>query len=174
MPSVEIMINDDTFARLVSEDVKKKISPSQKEILMQPENWERWKESLVILVENLDRQIGMISEDAESDAERYSSMGRSGDKLAKEASRAYQEKITKIERFKFHVDKRLDEVMIMIETGEEIKVDGWDEVSFLKRAISAHRQYLYEFDLEDTAVDRALWASLDSKWEFDSITGDNL
>lgn len=169
-----MMINDDAFARLVSEDVKKKISPSQKDILMQQENWERWRDSLVVLVENLDRQINLLREDAESDADRYSSMGRNGDKLAKEASRAYQEKITKIERFKFHVDKRLDEVVIMIETGEEIENDAWDEVSFLKRAIAAHRKYLYEFDLEDTAVDRALWASLENKWEFDSITGENL
>jgi hypothetical protein len=31
-----------------------------------------------------------------------------------------------------------------------------------------------EFDLEATAIDKALWATLDSKWTFDSIDIDSL
>lgn len=168
------MINDDTFARMVAEEVKNKLSPSQRDTLLSPENWGRWKDSLLILIENLDSQIDGIKADADADAERYSSMGRSGEKLAREAAKAYQGRIIKIERFKFHVNRRLDDVMTMIETGNQIKSDGWDRVEFLKRAIATHRQLLREYDLEDTAVDRALWAALHDKWEFDDITSENL
>ena len=174
MSSMATMINDDTFARMVAEEVKNKLSPAQRDILLAPENWGRWKDSLLILIENLDSQIENIKDNADSDAERYSSMGRSGEKLAREAAKAYQGRIIKIERFKFHVNRRLDDVMMMIETGNQIKSDGWDKVEFLKRAISMHRQLLREYDLEDTAVDRALWAALNDKWEFDEITSDSL
>jgi hypothetical protein len=174
MSSVEIMINDDTFARMVAEEVKNKLSPQQKKILSSPENWDKWKECLLILIDNLDRQIDLIKEDAEADADRYGSMGRSGEKLAREAAKAYQAKIVKIDRFKFHVNRRLDDLMLMMETGESIESDGWDEVAFLKRAISTHRSLLNQYDLEDTSVDRALWAALENRWEFDSINGNNI
>jgi hypothetical protein len=174
MSSVGIMINDDTFARMVAEEVKNKLSPSQRAILLEPQNWGRWKDALLMLIDNLDAQIENIKEDAEADADRYSSMGRSGEKLAREAAKAYQGKIIKIDRFKFHVNRRLDDVMMMIETGTQIKSDGWEQVEFFKRAIATHRQMLKEFDLEDTAVDRALWAALNNKWEFDDISGDSL
>ena len=63
----------------------------------------------------------------------------------------------------------------MIETGKEMVVsDGWQEVDFLKRGISAHRSLLREFDLEDTGVDRALWALLENKWLFDDVGIDTL
>ena len=42
------MINDDAFAKMVSEDVKRKISYSDKNVLMQSENWDRWKDTLLI------------------------------------------------------------------------------------------------------------------------------
>lgn len=175
MSSVETMINDDEFALLVSEDVKNKLrNPKNRDILLNPENWGRWKNSLISLIDNLNSQIEMINEDAEADSQRYESMGRSGQKLAKEAARAYQQKIVKIERFKFYVNKRLDDVIMMIETGNEIKSDGWEQVEFLKRAIAEHRKMLREYDLEESAVDRALWSALQNRWDFDSITEDDL
>jgi hypothetical protein len=64
--------------------------------------------------------------------------------------------------------------MNMIETGAEIQTDGWDQVEFLRRAIVTHRTLMRSFDLEDTAIDRALWSTLDNKWLFDSVTSDNL
>ena len=168
------MINDDTFARMVAEEVKNKLSPNQKEVLLRKENWDKWKDCLLLLVGNLERQIELIQEDADSDSDRYSSMGRDGEKLAKEAAKVYASRIVKIDRFKFHVNRRLDDVMMMIESGEQMKSDGWEEVAFLRRAIAAHRSCLYEFDLEDTSVDRALWSALDNKWEFDSLSSDSL
>jgi hypothetical protein len=169
-----VMMNEDVFARMVSEEVKNKLSSSQKKVLLQPENWSRWKDALLFLSQNLDRQIENIEEDAEVDAEKYSLMGLSGKKLAAEAAREYQYRIKKIDRFKFHVNRRLDEVMMMIETGNVESSDGWDRVAFLENAIVKHRELLREFDLEDTAVDRALWSSISGNWEFDSINEGNL
>lgn len=168
------MINDDTFARMVAEEVKNKLSPSQKTILSEPENWGRWRDALVILVENLDEQIENIKDDADADAERYSSMGRDGDKLAKEAAKAYQSRIIKIDRFKFHVSRRLDDVLTMIETGNIAPSDGWSNVDFLKRAISKHRSMMRELDLEETPIDKALWSALENKWDFDTIDTSNI
>lgn len=166
--------NDDTFARMVAEEVKNKVTPIEREELRRPENWDRWKRALVALSENLQYQIDSIEADSESDQRRYSSMGARGGKLTNESKRYYDEKATRIKRFKYHVDRRLDEVCVMLETGESTQNDGWSEVEFYRRAIIAHRNMLREFDLEDTAIDRSLWDCLDGKWTFDSINNDNL
>lgn len=171
---MEMTISDDAFARMVSEDIKNKLSSSEKKILLQQENWPRWKEALLLLIDNLDTQIQSIIEDADADSNRYSSMGRSGERLAAEAAREYQYRIKKIDRFKFYVNKKLDEVVSMIESGNPIEPDGWTRASFLENAIYKHRSMLREYELEDTAVDRALWAALEGKWEFDSISEENL
>lgn len=167
-------ITDDEFARIVAEEVKNKLSPVHKQILMDKENWHRWRDALVALSDNLQRQIDDIEADAESDDERFSNMGRDGKALSRDANRYYDAKATRVKRFKFHVDKRLDEVAVMIETGSEIQTDGWDKVEFFRRAIAQHRKLMREFDLEDTAIDRALWSTLDDEWLFDSIDGENL
>jgi hypothetical protein len=163
------MITDDVFARMVAEEVKNRLSPNQKIILMEPENWGRWKTALTYLVENLEEQIDNIKADAINDAERYQKMGHHGKKLLVESEKAYKLKITKVERFLFHVQRRLDDVVSMIETGEVAKSDGWQEVSFLKRAITKHRAMLRDYDLEETAIDRSLWDALDNRWTFDDI-----
>lgn len=173
-PAMFIDMNDDAFARLVAEEVKNKISPVHKKELMKKENWERWKEALIVLSENLQRQIDEIEADAEVDERRYMSLGKTGSKLARESNDYYDTKATRIKRFKFHVDKRLDEVAVMIETGDVLKSDGWDVVEFYRKAIIEHRNLLRKFDLEDTSIDRALWDTLDNKWNFDSINNDNL
>jgi hypothetical protein len=167
-------MNDDSFARMVAEEVKNKISPIHKQELLKPENWNRWKDALIALSENLQDQIDDIESDSESDSRRYSSLGSAGKKLTRESRNYYDNKATKIKRFKFHVDKRLDEVCLMIDTGETIQNDGWENVEFLRRAIVTHRAMLESFDLEDTAIDRSLWDALENKWTFDSINSDNL
>ena len=168
------MINDDTFAYYVAEEVKNKLTPLHKKLLMQKENWERWRDALVILSENLQQQIEDLRMDSEADKTRYSAMGQRGNRLLRESLNAYQDRIRKITRFKFHVDKRLDEVQLMIESGETVLNDGWEEVEFLKRSIAEHRTMLRDYDLEETAIDRALWAALDGRWEFDKVDVDNL
>jgi hypothetical protein len=165
-------MNDDAFARMVAEEVKNKLSPFHKQQLIEKGNWERWRDALVLLSENLQEQIDSAEEEAESDISRYRSMGHEG--MVREAKKAYDIRVKKISRFKFHVDKRLDEVSCMIETGNEMTSDGWGEADFLKRAISTHRKMLRDFDLEETSIDRALWAALNDKWLFDDIDVDSL
>jgi len=169
-----MQLNDDAFARMVAEEVKNKLSPLHKQELMRQDNWERWKSALLALAENLQDQIVGIEQDAESDSRRYAALGRPGNRLSRETDKYYDSKATRVKRFKFHVDKRLDEVCAMIETGSQIKTDGWDQVDFLRRGIIAHRTMMRDFDLEETALDRALWATLDNKWEFDSISSENV
>jgi hypothetical protein len=82
---------------------------------------------------------------------------------------SYNQKRTRIERFRFHVNKRLDEVTVMIETGVTPTSNPWEVVEFLKRAIYQHRKMMHENDLEPTPIDTALWAALSEKWEFDNI-----
>lgn len=53
-------MDDQTFARLVAEEAKNRISPSQRSLLTSKENWERWRLNLVALLENLDRQIQFV------------------------------------------------------------------------------------------------------------------
>jgi len=166
--------NDDAFARMVAEEVKNKTSLQEREELQNPEHWDRWKRALIALSDNLQRQIDSIEADSESDQQRYSSLGAKGGKLTTEALRYYGEKATRIKRFKYHVDRRLDDVCLMIDTGEASNNDGWKEVDFYRRAIIAHKNLLEEFDLEDTAIDRSLWDCLDGKWTFGDINNDNL
>jgi hypothetical protein len=62
----------------------------------------------------------------------------------------------------------------MIDTGNVINSDGWDQVEFYRKAIIEHRNLMRQFDLEDTSIDRALWDTLDNQWNFDSVNNDNL
>jgi hypothetical protein len=169
-----MMINDDIFAGMVAEEVKNKLSSNQRKELLKQENWKRWREALLALVDNLEDQVASIDEDAEADRMRYEALGKEGRRLAKEAAQAYNSRKIKVNRFLFHVNRRLDEVTNMIETGEAIQSDGWEEVDFLRRSIIKHRSMMREFDMEETAIDRALWSTLDGKWNFDSIDASSL
>jgi hypothetical protein len=168
------MLDDYTFAQMVAEEVKNKLSNTQREVLLDKQNWSRWKEALLALIDNLDEQIEDINDDEESDRERYMSMGRDGKLLMSEASRAYAGRRKKIQRFKFHVNRKLDDVVKMIETGEKPESNGWREADNLRKAIIKHRAMLREFDLEETAIDRALWATLDNEWLFDTIDSSSI
>ena len=168
-----MILTDDAFAQLVAEEVKNQLSPSQRETLLAVENWDRWKRALMALTTNLVVQIVEIEANAEADENRYSAMGRDGRKLAKEAQAAYATRKARIERFKFHVAKSLDQVAGMIETGQPI-ADAGETANFYRRAIIKHRELMAQFDMEDTAIDRALWGTLENKWEFDRVTSDAL
>jgi hypothetical protein len=161
------MISDDSFAWMVAEEVKNKLSPRERQILLQPENWGKWQRCLVALVDNLDDQIARIEEDEEADSRRFASIGSR--RLQNEAESAYRGRKQKIERFKFYVNKRLDQVTAMIENGSTPEMSGAQEVEFLRRAINQHRKMLVDNDMEDTPIDRALWAALDGRWEFDNL-----
>jgi len=78
-------MNDDMFARLVAEDVKNRVSDTQREYLHLPQNRERWKRALLALVRNLEEQMRNIADDKEMDIERYSELGEDGKMLLVEA-----------------------------------------------------------------------------------------
>ena len=162
-------IDDQTFAKMVAEEVKNKLSPNQRRILLERDNWDRWRQNLMALLENLDSQIQATEKSRLDDAERYESFGDEGLALLEQANASYDSRVKKISRFRFHVERRLNEVASMIDTGEIAEGNGWESVEFLKRGITKHRALLREYDLEETVIDRALWSLLDDRWEFDNI-----
>jgi predicted transcriptional regulator len=62
----------------------------------------------------------------------------------------------------------------MIATGVEMEDDVMARLMTLQKAIKRHKELMYEFDLEDTVIDRALWSALEGKWEFESITSKDI
>ena len=162
-------MDDQTFAKMVAEEVKNKLSPNQRKTLLLKENWGRWRMNLVVLLDNIDTQIQSTEISKKEDIERYGSFGDDGLILLSQANSSYDSRIKKITRFRFHVERRLNEVSTMMDTGEVAQSNGWETVEFLKRGIAKHRAMMFEYDLEETVVDRALWALLDDLWEFDNI-----
>jgi rhamnose utilization protein RhaD (predicted bifunctional aldolase and dehydrogenase) len=161
------VITDDIFAQMVAEEVKNKLVPSRRQELLKEENWDRWRRALYALCENLNEQIADLEVDAKADAIRYKALGQDGVTLAKTAQRAYEQKLQKINRFKFHVESRLNQVESMIADG--VAPEDEETVAKYRTAISKHKELLEEYDMESTSIDRALWGVLDGKWEFDSI-----
>jgi len=161
---------DETFARLVAEEVKNRVTDEQREYLRLPENWTRWQRALMILADNLNGQLVVLVGQEKEDTERYKGLGDAGLKLLAETLSEYETRRKKIMRFKFHVDGRLDEVTRMIALGSDAVDERLKTVDFLRKAIERHRSLLQELDMEPTSVDQALWATLDGKWEFDDIT----
>jgi hypothetical protein len=162
-------MQDETFARLVAEEVKNRVTNTQADYLRLPENWGRWQRSLLTLIDNLNSQLIEIQENERSDSERYGNLGEHGVTLLAESISESEARRKKINRFKFHVESKLDEVTRMIGLGTDAVDDQIKAVDFLRRSIERHRSLLQESGMEPTTVDQALWASLDGKWEFDSI-----
>lgn len=169
------MMNDDAFARLVAEEVKNKVSQTQVDYLNMPENWSRWHRALIALDRNLESQLVRLKQDQQSDADRYASLGDDGVRLLAEAVSSYEDKIKKIERFKFHVETKIDSVTQKIATGvngHSANSEMSQSETMLRNGIMAHKKLLLEFDMEPTEIDKALWALLEGKWLFESITVD--
>lgn len=166
-------ISDDAFAKIVAEEVKNRASQANRAILLDKQNWDRWSRALRALVDNLEEQLQDIEADIESDTERYTSID-DGQLLLATALSVYETRKKKIERFKFHVENRLVQVDGMIQTGIAPKDEPVTALIHLQNAIRTHKRLMYEFDMEDTPLDRALWAALDGKWLFDSITAEDI
>jgi len=167
-------MQDETFARLVAEEVKNRVTPTQADYLRLPENWGRWQRALLALVDNLNNQLAEIQEQERIDSDRYQNLGEHGVTLLAESISESESRRKKINRFKFHVESKLDEVTRMIGLGTDAVDDQVKAVEFLRRAIERHQSMMVDLVLEPTAIDLALWASLDGKWEFDEINTDLL
>lgn len=162
-------LSNEDFSRLVAEDAKGRISQEQKDYLRLPENWSRWQETLYALLDDLDEQIADLSEGMKDAAERYA-----GTPLVTEAQIAADSKLKKINRFKFFVEQRLAEVDRMIALGKEGVDDETRLAGFLLQAIQKHEDLIKKFSLEPTAIDSALWAAKFGRWEFNSITAEDI
>jgi hypothetical protein len=165
---------DDVFARLVAEEVKNRVTLEQADYLRLPENWTRWQRALLALTNNLNNQLEELKKAESADTRKYKALGDNGLKLLAECLSEHESRRKKITRFKFHVDARLDEVTRMIALGSDAVDDRMKAVEFLRKAIERHRKMMIDLVLEPTAIDQALWSSLDGKWEFDEINTDLL
>lgn len=165
-------MTDDAFAKLVAEEVKNRVSSESRSHLLEKDSWNRWRKALVLLIDNLDIQIEDIRSDVISDTERYSQI-EDGSVLLSTALAAYEMRKKKIERFRFHVQNRLTQVDKMIQTGVAIEDEPLAALMLLKKAIRMHKQLMFEQDMEETPIDKALWAVLDGKWIFDEVENDN-
>lgn len=161
-------MNDEDFAQLVALDVKKRASRDGEAFLNQEENLARWHKALSSLLLNLTRQIETFDDQIEQSIERYSPLGREGIAHIEEITRNLEEKKRKVVAFRFHVEKRFDDVSkrFLVSTGEASQ-DG-SIVDFYRRAIERHRELMREYEFEPTRLDEALWGVLDGRWEFDS------
>lgn len=167
-------MNDDAFARLVAEEIKNNVSQDKRDYLQLPENWVRWQRAVQTLADNLDKQLTSIRRQEEDDTRIYREMGQDGLKMLAEMTAEFDNRRKKIERFRFHVINRLDEITRMIALGTDVVEERIKTVEFLRKAIEKHRELMREYELEPTTIDSALWSALDGKWDFDNITEDAL
>ena len=164
-------IDDESFARLVADDVKNRISAQQRRYLELPENNERWQRALNVLISNLDEQLHQISLDQKADTQRYSELESAGVELLVAATSHYNLKKTKIERFKFYVTNRLSDISA---NSEYLNENNGVSESVLLKAIMTHMSMNTQYNIARTPIDEALYASLKGIWQFDDIDPDDL
>jgi hypothetical protein len=170
------MLTDENFARLVAEDVKNRVSSEQSDYLRQPENHDRWKRSLQLLLVNLDGQLDELATKEELEVRRYSNLGVDGVGLLAEVQTVIEQRRRKIVRFRFHVEQRLDDVTRMSNAVSKVESEQIGNYNLLKSAIEKHKSIILDQDFfpslsdaEQDSIDEALWASLDGVWAFDQI-----
>lgn len=162
-------MNDDTFARVVAEDVKNRATEAQREYLMLPENWSKWQRALKTLENNLNDQVIAIQHSETHQIKTLQALGDDGRILITEATLEFENRRKKIERFKFHVTTRIDEVSRIIGMGTTAIDERLKTVDFLRKAIEQHKVMMTSYDLEPTPIDKALWVALEGRWEFDDL-----
>mgnify|MGYP001443198157 FL=1 len=154
-------MDDSTFDRLVSEDVKNLLSPEKSDFLRLPENQERWKQSLLKLITNLDEQISDLTQDENIAIKALPSH------MVTEYKINNDEKRTKISRFRFYVMQKISEVEKLIALGEEGATEKELSLAqFLKKAIEEHKRLMSENEFEPTPIDLALWSCTTGEWGF--------
>lgn len=171
-----IVMNDESFARLVAEEVKQKASPYQRSFLRQEENRERWIEALETLITNLDGQVVDLDRQEKAEIRRFETLGRDAHQLIHEYKVGVEQRRRKIARFRFHVETRLDEVRRLSVVGSASPEERGRALDFYRSAIVKHKEEILAQDLDYSEVDEALWATLAGKWLFgliDEPTADN-
>lgn len=162
-------MDDETFSRIVADNVKNKSTAAQNKFLELPENNQKLQEALSVLIRNIDEQIAQLSLDAKADSIRYAELGKVGDSLLTQAVVHYEVKKQKIERFKFYVMRKLSDAI-----AAGANNDKQDDSNMLIRAIKKHREMNNRFKIDSTPLDLALYDSMDGVWSFDSIKAADL
>ena len=103
-----MIMDDETFARIVADNVKNRSTSTQNRFLEAPENSSRWQAALGSLIKNIDEQIQEISMDAQADIDRYSSLGDTGNILLSQTIAHYEIKKQKLIVFVLRVGHRKD------------------------------------------------------------------
>ena len=151
-------MDDSTFDRLVSEDVKNLLSPEKSDFLRLPSNQERWKKSLFKLINNLDEQIGDLTQDEVTVIESLPSH------MVTEYKIQNDEKKTKISRFRFYVMQKISEAEQLISLGSEGGEEDISLAQFLTNVIEEHERLMIDNDFEASPIDKALWSSTSGEW----------
>jgi len=163
------MLTDDAFVRLVADDVKNRVTDEQRSYLRLSSNSERWVEALQSLLTSLDNQTLDLNRREQAEVQRYSSLGDDGVVLLAELQTDIEERRTKIGRFRFHVETRLDEARRMQSIASYVADERGRASDFFREAIARHREMILAYDFEYSDIDEALWATLDGLWKFDDV-----
>ena len=163
------MLNDDAFMRLVAEDVKNRTTDEQRSYLRMEESRTRWQRALQALIVNLDEQFADLEARERIETARLTRLGKDGMVLLVEFQTDMEERRRKINRFKFHVETRLDEAERLSAITSDDSTERSRMFEFLQRAITRHRELITENDYDYSNIDEALWAALDGHWRFDDL-----
>lgn len=163
------IISDDAFAHMVSQEVKNKASDEERDFLSDPSNVDRWLRALGALLSHLDEQISSAEEDMEADIARYERLGEDGIGVSAESRHYYEQKISKIKKFRFYVVRKISDVESIKKKYGSSHADEEKGIIMCRDAIVAHMQYLREYDIETTPADEALYLALEGVWAFDKI-----
>lgn len=160
-------MNDEDFAQLVALEVKKRAHPDGVKFLHKGENLSRWHRALQALINSLNHQIEGIDNQLSDLVDRFSPLGQEGEYRISESTRNLEERKRKISGFRFHVERRVDDVAkLILANNGELSTDG-SVVEFFRKAIQHHKQLMEEYEFEPTVIDEALWETLTGKWVFD-------
>ena len=162
-----MIMDDETFARIVADNVKNRSTSTQNRFLEAPENSSRWQAALGSLIKNIDEQIQEISMDAQADIDRYSSLGDTGNILLSQTIAHYEIKKQKIERFRYYVIRKLADVASAGKN--QISEAKQENLSLVAKAVERHRELGSLYKIEKTPLDVALYNSLNGVWSFDNI-----
>jgi len=160
-------MNDESFARLVAEEVKNKASSHQRSFLRQSDNRQRWITELKKLLVNLDGQIQDLDRQEKTEINRFLTLGIEAEQLIQEYKTGVDQRRRKIARFRFHVESRLDEVERWVVVESTTPEERGRAQDFFRSAILKHKELMAEFEFEFSEIDEALWATLEGKWLFD-------
>ena len=151
------MLNETEFALMVSEDIKNKCDETTKELLRSKENRERWRDTLIRIIKNVEDRLSGLEADAALLRSQYPDFKH-------DPAGSVATTIEKSQRFKFHAEKRLaeaDRLIFLKQESPDSKLS-----SFLRDAILMHKKLKLQYKRPVDPADVGLWDAADGKWSF--------